>query len=69
MLAFIRTAGQPSRNEIVAGLKASGHAQNVVKAAIKEGIANGHVAVAEGKRGAQLHSVVTEARVPSAEQM
>jgi len=60
VLAFIAAEKQPSRNDIVAGLKASGHAQNVVKAAIKKGIANGRIVTTEGKRGAQLHSIVTE---------
>jgi hypothetical protein len=60
VLAFIAAEGQPSRNAIVSGLKNSGHAQNVLKAAIKRGIANGQIMTTDGKQGAQLHSIVDE---------
>ena len=61
VLAFIAAEDAPSRNQIVNGLKDSGYAQNILKAAIKAGIATGKIVTTDGKRGAQLHSVVTEA--------
>jgi hypothetical protein len=61
VLAFIAAEQTPSRNQIVDGLKESGHAQHVLKAAIKAGIARGQIVTTPGKRGAQLHSIVTDA--------
>ncbi len=64
VLAFIGAAEkEPGRNDILNGLKKSGHAANVLKAAIKSEIAQGKITTKPGKQGAQLHSVVTEAIV------
>lgn len=60
VLTFIGAEQTPSRNQILNGLKESGHAQNVLKAAIKMGIARGQIVTTSGQRGAQLHSIVTE---------
>ena len=61
VLAFISSEkSEPSRNQIINGLKDSGHAQNVLKAAIKTGITNGQIATKPGDRGALLHSIITE---------
>ena len=46
----------PARNAIVKGLKESGHAEHVLKAAIKLGITRGRIVTKLGKRNAQLHS-------------
>lgn len=62
VLAFIGAAvAPPGRNAILKGLKESGHAKNVLIAAIKLGIARGHVVTTPGKQGAQLHSIITDA--------
>jgi len=61
VLKFIGDATEPpGRNAILSGLKESGHAKNVLIAAIKKGINDGHIATKPGDRGAQLHSIVTE---------
>ena len=68
VLAFICAAAEPpGRNAILKGLKDSGHATNVLKAAIKSGIARGSIVTKPGKQGAQLHSIVTEVTVKAAE--
>jgi hypothetical protein len=62
VLAFIGAAtAPPGRNAILKGLKDSGHAANVLKAAIKSGIARGSIVTKQGKGGALLHSIVTGA--------
>lgn len=62
VLAFIgESQKEPGRNDILRGLKESGHAKNVLIAAIKLGIERGHIVTKPGERGAQLHSIVTEA--------
>ena len=62
VLTFIESCGAqlPSRNEILRALKESGHAKNVISAAIKKGIANGQITTTAGTRGAQLHSIITD---------
>ena len=61
VLTFIAgEATPPSQRDILSGLKETEHARNVVKAAIKAGIATGQIATKPGKKGAMLHSIITE---------
>lgn len=67
VLAFIGASPQPpGRNEILRGLKQSGHAKNTILAAIKLGTEEGSIATTGGERGARLHSVVTDFSVGKA---
>ena len=67
VIAFIREQKDPpSGNAIVNGL-GNDHAKNVVKAAIKAGIAQGRIVTMDGPRKSKLHSVVTDGKVRAEE--
>jgi hypothetical protein len=51
---------EPSRNDILNGLKESGHTQAILKAAITLGITQKQIVVRPGPRKAQLHSLIPD---------
>ena len=62
VVSFVRGAATPpSRNEIVRGLKDSGHSQGVLKAAIKQAVEQGLLTTEPGPRDSQLHSATPAA--------
>lgn len=62
VVSFVNVATEPpSRNEILRGLKESGHSQDVLKAAIRQAVDVGKLSTETGKRGALLHRVVPQA--------
>lgn len=67
VLAFIAAAEEPpSQRDILSGLSKSDHSRDVLREAIKAGIASGQIAATGGKQGAQLHSIITTAYAPRA---
>jgi hypothetical protein len=62
VVSFVSIATEPpSRNDIVRGLKDSGHSQDTLKAAIRQAVEQGLLITEPGKRGAHLHKVVAAA--------